>query len=113
MTQNIDRLSKVGYVPEQEDVLRARARTTGIIELSFQLDSHLFKIVDVGGQRSERKKWFHVFEVQYSINSIVALFLWWNSKWIVIDCYHKKGSYGHHFLCCTERVSLFLVLAIL
>lgn len=47
------------YVPDEADVLRARTKTTGISETRFnmgQLSIHMF---DVGGQRSERKKWIH------------------------------------------------------
>jgi len=44
-------------------VLRARSKTTGITETEFEVDSTKFRMVDVGGQRSERKKWIHCFEV--------------------------------------------------
>lgn len=54
-------------------MLRARSKTTGISETRFtmgQLSIHLF---DVGGQRSERKKWIHCFEAVTSIIFCVAL----------------------------------------
>merc|ERR1711974_66909 len=44
------------------DVLRSRVQTTGIIETEFTVKNHKFIMVDVGGQRSERKKWMHCFE---------------------------------------------------
>lgn len=50
------------YVPSEEDILRTRVRTTGIIETQFQIQSTKFKMFDVGGQRTERKKWIHCFE---------------------------------------------------
>jgi guanine nucleotide-binding protein G(i) subunit alpha len=56
---NIRRLSQPDYIPDEADVLRARTKTTGISETRFnmgQLSIHMF---DVGGQRSERKKWIH------------------------------------------------------
>jgi len=59
---SIDRILSESYVPTQQDVLRSRIQTTGIIETSFEVDSKKFTIVDVGGQRSERKKWMHCFE---------------------------------------------------
>jgi guanine nucleotide-binding protein subunit alpha len=71
--ENISRISAAGYVPTQDDVLRARTKTTGIAETRFsmgQLSIHLF---DVGGQRSERKKWIHCFEAVTSIIFCVAL----------------------------------------
>jgi guanine nucleotide-binding protein G(i) subunit alpha len=40
------------YVPNDQDVLRSRAKTTGIIETFFTIESTRFLMVDVGGQRS-------------------------------------------------------------
>jgi len=37
-------------------------KTTGILELKFKIDSNDFILVDVGGQRSERRKWLHCFQ---------------------------------------------------
>ena len=77
------------YVPTIEDVLRTRVRTTGVISAVYEFDgsfffflffyfiyffflsAHLkpqnnseifFRIVDVGGQRAERRKWIHCFD---------------------------------------------------
>lgn len=58
----IDTCCAAGYVPTDEDILRARVRTTGIVENVFEIDSNKFKMFDVGGQRNERKKWIHCFE---------------------------------------------------
>lgn len=80
------------------DVLRARTKTTGIYETRFKMGqlsiqcvgttSHPFlslpggaanlvppscSMFDVGGQRSERKKWIHCFENVTSIIFCVAL----------------------------------------
>jgi GTPase SAR1 family protein len=49
-------------LPTDEDILRARVRTTGIVENEFEIDTNKFKMYDVGGQRNERKKWIHCFE---------------------------------------------------
>lgn len=60
-----DRIQDVAndpYVPSEQDVLRSRVRTTGIVESSFDIDGNQFKMYDVGGQRNERKKWIHCFE---------------------------------------------------
>ena len=53
-----------------EDVLRARAKTTAITETQFPLGQLL---VDIGGQRSEHKKWTHNFESVTSIIFCTAL----------------------------------------
>ncbi|KAF9356741.1 Guanine nucleotide-binding protein alpha-2 subunit [Mortierella sp. NVP85] len=69
----VRRLGAVDYTPNVQDVLRARSKTTGISETRFnmgQLSIHMF---DVGGQRSERKKWIHCFEAVTSIIFCVAL----------------------------------------
>jgi hypothetical protein len=47
------------YIPSEQDVLRSRVRTTGIVENEFVIDGNQFKMYDVGGQRNERKKWIH------------------------------------------------------
>jgi GTPase SAR1 family protein len=60
--QDIDRILVDGFVPNEQDILRSRIQTTGIIETSFLIEGKKFTIVDVGGQRSERKKWMHCFE---------------------------------------------------
>ncbi|XP_060100378.1 guanine nucleotide-binding protein G(t) subunit alpha-3 [Heteronotia binoei] len=59
---DLDRLTKPGYVPNEQDVLRSRVKTTGIIETQFSFKDLHFRMFDVGGQRSERKKWIHCFE---------------------------------------------------
>lgn len=67
------RIGTSNYLPTVDDVLRARAKSTGITETHFtmgQLSIHMF---DVGGQRSERKKWIHCFESVTSIIFCTAL----------------------------------------
>nr|CDS20395.1 expressed protein [Echinococcus granulosus] len=70
---NIDRIAASDYLPTLQDILRLRVPTTGIIEYPFDLDSIIFRMVDVGGQRSERRKWIHCFESVTSIMFLVAL----------------------------------------
>lgn len=50
------------YIPTTEDILHSRKRTTGCIENSFKIERNTFKILDVGGQRMERKKWMKVLD---------------------------------------------------
>jgi len=67
------RIGTPKYLPTETDVLRARAKTVGIKETRFnmgQLSIHMF---DVGGQRSERRKWIHCFESVTSIIFCTAL----------------------------------------
>ena len=59
-----NRLSALGpeFVPTIDDYLHLRIRTTGIVENRFNVCNHTFTCFHVGGQRSERKKWVHVFD---------------------------------------------------
>ncbi|KAM6295181.1 guanine nucleotide-binding protein G(t) subunit alpha-2 [Aegotheles albertisi] len=58
----LDRITAPNYLPNEQDVLRSRVKTTGIIETKFSVKDLNFRMFDVGGQRSERKKWIHCFE---------------------------------------------------
>ncbi|KAH0812387.1 hypothetical protein GEV33_010404 [Tenebrio molitor] len=69
----LDRISQPNYIPSQQDVLRTRVKTTGIVETHFSFKGLHFKMFDVGGQRSERKKWIHCFEGVTAIIFCVAL----------------------------------------
>jgi len=60
--ERLDSVAAEGYLPTEQDVLRSRVRTTGIVENNFEIDGNQFKMFDVGGQRNERKKWIHCFE---------------------------------------------------
>ncbi|XP_068190266.1 guanine nucleotide-binding protein subunit alpha-14-like [Antennarius striatus] len=70
---DMDRIMAPGYVPTVQDVLRVRVPTTGIIEYPFEISKVIFRMVDVGGQRSERRKWIHCFENVTSIMFLAAI----------------------------------------
>uniref|UniRef100_A0A1I7UE76 Guanine nucleotide-binding protein subunit alpha n=1 Tax=Caenorhabditis tropicalis TaxID=1561998 RepID=A0A1I7UE76_9PELO len=70
---DLRRLAVQDYLPTEQDILRVRVPTTGIIEYPFDLEQIIFRMVDVGGQRSERRKWIHCFENVTSIMFLVAL----------------------------------------
>jgi guanine nucleotide-binding protein G(o) subunit alpha len=72
----LDKLDEIGspkYLPSVQDILRTRVKTTGIVEINFTFKDLNFRVFDVGGQRSERKKWIHCFEDVTAIIFIVAL----------------------------------------
>jgi len=58
----IDRVAQSDYIPSEEDVLQVRNKTTGITEVEMSISEHKWTVVDVGGQRSERRKWIHCFD---------------------------------------------------
>lgn len=53
---HLARLFASDYTPTDADILHCRNKTSGIIETIFPLREHVYRIFDVGGQRSERKK---------------------------------------------------------
>lgn len=71
--QEIERLGELDYKPSDQDVLRCRVKTTGITELKFRVGILIYRMFDVGGQRSERRKWIHCFENVTAIVFVVAL----------------------------------------
>ncbi len=71
--KNLNRISKIDYVPELDDLLRVRQPTTAILEYTFKLSETYFMFVDVGGQRSERRKWINCFENVTSILFVASL----------------------------------------
>jgi guanine nucleotide-binding protein subunit alpha len=71
--ESLDRIFKPGWLPDNQDMLQARLRTTGITETLFELGQMNFRMMDVGGQRSERKKWIHCFEGVQCLLFMVAL----------------------------------------
>ncbi|KAL3482369.1 guanine nucleotide binding protein, alpha subunit [Aspergillus californicus] len=70
---SLERLFESGWLPDNQDMLQARLRTTGITETLFELGQMNFRMMDVGGQRSERKKWIHCFEGVQCLLFMVAL----------------------------------------
>ena len=44
------RIAEPDYLPTEQDILRVRVPTTGIIEYPFDLGKIIFRMVDVGGQ---------------------------------------------------------------
>lgn len=73
MFDNLDRIAQEVYVPTEADILHARLRTSGIVEKDFVINENLFKFLDVGGQRNERRKWIHCFENVTCIIFVAAI----------------------------------------
>jgi len=60
--KQVEAISVPDYIPSEQDVLRSRVRTTGIVQSDFKIKSIDFMMFDVGGQRNERRKWIHAFD---------------------------------------------------
>eukprot|EP00808_Paulinella_micropora_P008488 g19520.t1 len=67
---SIMRIGAANYVPTDEDIVRARIKSTGIAERKIMINKVLFTFIDVGGQRSERRKWVQCF----SGGAVTAIF---------------------------------------
>lgn len=86
--KHLERFCKPEFFTEitEEDVVMARTRTTGIVrtnlkqkltrESKLEPDYLDFEVVDVGGQRNERKKWMHCFDDVKAVLFIVNLAGW-------------------------------------
>ncbi len=62
---SIDRISSESFEPTDKDILMQRRPTTGLIEqwiAKTSFEDIKFQMVDVGGQKNERRKWIHHFE---------------------------------------------------
>ncbi|CAO3665718.1 unnamed protein product [Rhizopus stolonifer] len=70
---SILRIGHPHYIPSDQDLLRSRVKTTGITETVFTIDKLTYRLMDVGGQRSERKKWIHCFEDVTTLLFLVAI----------------------------------------
>ncbi|RYO80611.1 hypothetical protein DL766_010056 [Monosporascus sp. MC13-8B] len=70
---DLDRLWQKDYIPTDQDLLQSRLKTTGITETVFDLGQLTYRMFDVGGQRSERKKWIHCFENVNCLMFLVAI----------------------------------------
>jgi len=68
--ENIDRVNQPNFVPNHEDILRARVRTAGANSSTIYIDRSYYEFFDVGGQRPERSKWEFVFR-ENRFNAII------------------------------------------
>ena len=59
---DIQRIGDINYVPTTEDILRSRVRTTGIHKYDLRSEAMPYRVLDVGGERSERQKWSRCYD---------------------------------------------------
>ncbi|KAI8621213.1 guanine nucleotide-binding protein G(o) subunit alpha 1 [Chytriomyces sp. MP71] len=71
---DITRISDPNYKPTDQDILNSRTITTAVVEVPIHIDSHtILSLYDVGGQRSERKKWASHFDDVRAIIFLMAV----------------------------------------
>ncbi|CAO1631705.1 unnamed protein product [Sympodiomycopsis kandeliae] len=56
------RISAPKYCPNDHDILHARVRTIGITEETFRIKTAQYRVIDVGGSRSQRNVWASFFD---------------------------------------------------
>jgi len=71
--ENVVRFSAPDFMPTFDDMMMAKLKTTGVQEISFQSRGSDIILVDVGGQRSERRKWLHCLDDVLAIIYISAM----------------------------------------
>mmetsp|Transcript_23421 Transcript_23421/g.50108 ORF Transcript_23421/g.50108 Transcript_23421/m.50108 type:complete len:429 (+) Transcript_23421:97-1383(+) len=70
---DISRIASPDYKPTTQDVLIARVRTTQVVMEKYRIDGIDFEMYDVGGQRSERRKWIDCFDSVTAVIFVAAL----------------------------------------
>lgn len=70
---SVERISQDDYIPDNDDVIKCRIRTTGINNVKFNINGRKVLLVDVGGQKNERTKWQSVFQNVTAIIFVVSL----------------------------------------
>jgi len=70
---DLTRIADVQYAPTEHDVLISRVRTTQVTVERYMIEEAEFEVHDVGGQRSERKKWLNSFPNVNAVIFVAAL----------------------------------------
>uniref|UniRef100_A0A7S2RAG9 Uncharacterized protein n=1 Tax=Rhizochromulina marina TaxID=1034831 RepID=A0A7S2RAG9_9STRA len=71
--ERVMEIADPSYHANFEDMLLVRIKTSGIRNEALEIDSQVFHIYDVGGQKNERRKWIHCFEGVTAIIFVVGL----------------------------------------
>jgi guanine nucleotide-binding protein subunit alpha len=74
---DLERVTSLEYIPSDDDVLKARLKTVGVSEYKFEMEFTAgrdsgteWRIVDVGGSRSQRPTWAPFFD---DVDAIIFL----------------------------------------
>ncbi|KAK0492570.1 guanine nucleotide-binding protein alpha-4 subunit [Armillaria luteobubalina] len=74
---DLERITSLKYMPTDDDVLKARLKTVGVSEYRFEMEVSAgrdsgteWRIVDVGGSRSQRQTWVPFFD---DVDAIIFL----------------------------------------
>eukprot|EP01129_Flabellula_baltica_P011821 TRINITY_DN523_c1_g1_i2.p1 TRINITY_DN523_c1_g1~~TRINITY_DN523_c1_g1_i2.p1 ORF type:complete len:358 (-),score=91.37 TRINITY_DN523_c1_g1_i2:41-1114(-) len=71
--EKFEEIADKDYMPTDDDIIRARQKTTGTVTATFDFDAVTWTINDVGGQMTERKKWDAIIQDQMRVLFFVAV----------------------------------------
>uniref|UniRef100_A0A6B2L9G3 Uncharacterized protein n=1 Tax=Arcella intermedia TaxID=1963864 RepID=A0A6B2L9G3_9EUKA len=71
--EHAQRFAEAHFEPTMDDIFRLKLKTTGVSDIKFSINNIQFSLVDVGGQRAERRKWLHCFDDVTSVIYLAAL----------------------------------------
>uniref|UniRef100_A0A914CP03 Uncharacterized protein n=1 Tax=Acrobeloides nanus TaxID=290746 RepID=A0A914CP03_9BILA len=71
--ESVDRISEPDYIPTIHDILYSRVETIGVSEIRYNYKNTEFRIFDVGGQKTQRRKWIHIFDNVNALFYIAAI----------------------------------------
>jgi GTPase SAR1 family protein len=69
--QSLTRFDK--FIPTFDDSLRSRRKTNGMVEVKITKDQTDFSFIDIGGRKSERKKWRTYYHLMDAVIYVVSL----------------------------------------
>ncbi|CAP32734.1 Protein CBR-GPA-5 [Caenorhabditis briggsae] len=70
---HLERIAISEYMPTVEDLIHMRQTTLGVHEISFDYQTQTIRLIDVGGQKTERRKWIHFFEGVTAVMFVCSL----------------------------------------
>lgn len=70
---DIDRVTAEGYVPTQQDVLRVRVPTTGIIEYPFDLENVIFRYPVAIGLQHHYSWWTETTDDNQEVQNVISV----------------------------------------
>eukprot|EP01126_Amoeba_proteus_P021332 TRINITY_DN2160_c1_g1_i1.p1 TRINITY_DN2160_c1_g1~~TRINITY_DN2160_c1_g1_i1.p1 ORF type:complete len:322 (+),score=53.14 TRINITY_DN2160_c1_g1_i1:60-1025(+) len=75
MLDHLDQYQQEGYEIQDDDILRVRIKTTGVHHYTINdvKNPPPWCFIDVGGQKSERRKWVHAFDDVVAVVYVSAL----------------------------------------
>jgi len=73
LLDQVTRIASPKFKPTKRDVLVARVRTTQIIVEKYKIKGMKYEMYDVGGQRTDRRKWIHCFDQVTAVIFVAAL----------------------------------------